>query len=87
MSRWITGILGSLLTACVIGTFTWAWKLNVQLALLQDQVTRISADKRKDEDQDRSLHMLWRYGAWAEQQINRLCFRAGIEPPERPKFD
>lgn len=81
------GIFVSLLAAVVIGTFGWAWKLNVDVALMRQQINQMAADKQKDVDQDRTLKMLWKYGAWAEGNINRVFHKLGMEPPERPRFD
>lgn len=81
------GIIVTLLLALGLPTFGYLWRMNERMILNEQAVAQIRADKARDDQQDNSLRMLWRYTAWSETQIAKLRHNAGLEPADKPEWD
>lgn len=83
-------ILGALCTIALgLAGFVlkWQFEANAEIRALKIELAQVRADKAKDDQQDESLKLLWRYASWSETQIAKLRHNAGMEPADRPTWD
>lgn len=83
----VLGVLTSLLVASVIGTV----KLYADMQVMRRDVTALSQDKQRDEDQDKRLEELrktdgkhWRYLVHLNSQADAVNFHVGLPPSPPP---
>ena len=83
-SKWIVGIVGSLIAAAVCAGITAHVTTREELTELRQQIIAMQADKERDAKQDESIHKHWKFLGWTRQHINKLYQMNGFSIPDEP---